>query len=68
MFDRRGLRRLPPDIRLEVETLISDLRGENTPQLPHLGEAAAESQEGGDLSHLLRLRRFFGGSGTSESR
>jgi hypothetical protein len=30
MFHRQGLRRLPLDIRLEVEMLLSDLRGERS--------------------------------------
>ena len=39
MFDRQRLRRLPLDIQLEVETLLSDLRGEGRVPLRRGDEA-----------------------------
>ena len=39
MFNRQRLRRLPLDIQLEVETLLSDLRGEGRVPLRHGDEA-----------------------------
>ena len=39
MFNRQRLRRLPLEIQLEVETLISDLRGEGRVPLRHGDEA-----------------------------
>jgi hypothetical protein len=69
MLDRRWLRRLPPDIELEVESLLSELRGEKT--LPSEALDATGSRSGerdGYVPPLLRLRRFVGGSHTDELR
>jgi hypothetical protein len=43
MFNRQRLRRLPLDIQLEVETLISDLRGEGPLPSRRADEAAAKA-------------------------
>jgi hypothetical protein len=45
MFDRRRLRRLPPDIQHEVETLISDLTGERWLPFPPTAEDLPEGVE-----------------------
>ena len=70
MFHSRGLRRLPPDIQLEIETLIADLRGEKAP--PPRAEAIEASELGRQnvsayLPRMLRLRRSIGGSRINES-
>ncbi len=70
MFHSRGLRRLPPDIQLEIETLIADLTGEKGP--PPRAEAI-EARElgrqnvGAYLPRILRLRRSISGSRINES-
>jgi hypothetical protein len=73
MFHRQRLWLLPPDIQLEVETLLSDLRGEGLVPSRHADEAVAEALDARGFSHdrppsLLRLRRFVGGSRTDGSR
>jgi len=76
MFDRRRLRRLPPDIQLEVETLIADLRGERSVPLRPADEAVNKALDArGSSRHtrhaglpVLRLRRFVGGPRTDDSR
>ncbi len=69
MFHSRGLRRLPPDIQLEIETLIADLRGEKAP--PPRAEAIEASGLGRRnvryLPRILRLRRSNSGSRINES-
>jgi hypothetical protein len=66
MFHWERLRRLPPDIQLEVETLISDLRGETSPPFRHADEAAGRGdrgssrhEDGGQPPRFHRLRRFW---------
>jgi hypothetical protein len=61
MFHWRRLRRLPPDIQLEVETLISDLRGERSLPLRHADEPVAEAagDRRAELPRFARLRRFW---------
>jgi hypothetical protein len=66
MFNRQGLRRLPPDIQLEVETLLSDLRGEKP--LPSEACDASRHEREAEATGFLRLRRFIGGSRTGETR
>jgi len=73
----RRLRRLPPDIQLEVETLISDLRGARSIPFGHADEAGTEAFEdrglsrhgrGALLSRFPGLLRFVGGSRANEWR
>jgi hypothetical protein len=69
MFNRQRLRRLPPDIQLEVETLLSDLRGERSLPSEALDASGSSRHErDADLPGFLRLRRFVGGSRTDQSR
>jgi uncharacterized protein DUF3309 len=70
MFHSRGLRRLPPDIQLEIETLIADLRGEKAPPLRAEAIEASElvrQNVSAYLPRILRLRRSIGGSRVNES-
>ena len=68
MFHRQGLRRLPLDIQLEVEMLLSDLRGERLlpfrpgdevlpdsldPCEPDVGQPAAQRAGAADDSFRL---------------
>ncbi len=58
MFDRQRLRGLPLDIQLEVEMLISDLRGEGRVPSTRAGEAAggvveAIGPDGGFTAHAF---------------
>ena len=77
MFHSQRLWRLPPDIQLEVETLIADLRGETSLAFRSAGDAVTEApdvsgssrhERAADLSRFLRLRRFVGGSRTNQSQ
>ena len=75
MSDWRRSRRLPPDIQLEVEMLIRDLRGENSPPLRRSAEAGAEAarelsrrEHGADFSRFPGLRRFTGAPRANESQ
>jgi hypothetical protein len=70
MFHRQRLWLLPPDIQLEVETLLSELRGKGAVPSSRADDAAAAAHGSGhDRSpSLLQLRRFAGGSQTDESR
>jgi hypothetical protein len=43
MFDRRRLRRLPPEIQLEVEALIADLRAQRWLPFPPADEALPDA-------------------------
>jgi hypothetical protein len=68
MFHRQRLWLLPPDIQLEVETLLSELRGERAVPSRRVDEAAAVAHGSGHdrPPSLVRLRRFVGGSQTDE--
>jgi hypothetical protein len=69
MFNRQQLRRLPPDIQLEVETLLSDLRGERPlPSEARDASGLSRHERDAELTGLFRLRRFMGGSRTDKSR
>jgi hypothetical protein len=74
MFHYRPLRRLPPDIQLEIETLLSDLRGEKAPPLRDASGGCGEAvdvprsddrRSGAHLFHMPRLRRLVGGANHS---
>lgn len=76
MFHWRPARRLPPDIQLEVETLLADLRGAPS---PGVDEAIRDAPKGRGLGFrgLIRLlptaglvgprSRFIGGSGANDN-
>jgi len=75
MFHWQRPRRLPLDIQLEVETLISDLRGEKSLPFRRADEAGTETSKARGfrrhergLSRLLRLCRFVGGYRADEWR
>jgi hypothetical protein len=55
MFNRQRLRRLPLDIQLEVETLLSDLRGEGRVPLRRGNEADLDAVglDGGFTGHAF---------------
>src|SRR5579871_1091303 len=58
MFDRQRLRGLPLDIQLEVEMLISDLRGEGRVPSRRAGEAAGCVVEAGELDGGFTAHAF----------
>ena len=66
MLQRRQLRRLPPDVQLEVEALLSELRGERG--LPSDIGGSTRCEPDTYVPTLLRLRRFVAGPQTDESR
>jgi hypothetical protein len=77
VFHWQRPRQLPLDIKLEVETLVSDLRGEKSLPFQHADEAGSEAFEargfrrherGARLSRPLRLCRFVGGHRADEWR